>query len=184
VSQQNPSDALPPQQPQQSFGAAQQPQQSFGAAPGAPGGPGAPGAPGAQGVPGPPGAPAPGTEAFGSAPEEPKPKKKNPFVRIGISLAVLAAIAAGGWWLSRDDAVKAEVGQCLAGTTPEQLNADDLKIVDCTASDAGFKVVQRVEGKTYAESNNACTDEQTEFVFWSGKEGAAGTTLCLARTAP
>jgi hypothetical protein len=159
VSEQTPPPGAPPppQPPQQSFGEAPGGAESFGSAPQPPGGP----------------APADQT-----APK----KKKNPLPRIIIGVVVAVVVLAGVWYFSRDDAVKAEVGQCLAGTTPSELDADKLKIVDCSAADAGFKVVQRVEGKNYAESDGACTDAATEFVFWSGKDKAkAGTTLCLAR---
>ena len=174
MSEQNPSEAWPPQQPpQQSFGQAQPPpQQSFGQAP-----------PPGQGYPPPP----PG-QGFGAAPppqpapqEEPAPKKKGGgLVRLGISLLVLAIIGVAGWWFSRDNAPKAEVGNCLAGTTPEELNADKLKIVDCTSSEANFKVVQKGEGKTQANAESACTTDDYKWVFWSGKEGQTGTVLCLA----
>jgi hypothetical protein len=114
--------------------------------------------------------------------EQAAPKKKNLVPRIVISVVVVGVIAAVGWYFNRDAAVKADVGQCLAGTTPAELNADKLKIVDCSAADAGFKVVQRVEGKNYTESDGACTEAATEFVFWSGEDKAkAGTTLCLVR---
>lgn len=158
MSDQNPA----PQTPQQSFGSAPSGSQSFGSAP-------------------------TGSESMGSAPpaaapaEQAPPKKKSPLPRIILSVAILAVLGGIGYFLSRDDAVKAEVGQCLAGTTAAELDPDKLKIVDCGASDAGFKVVERIEDKTYAESNAACTSEEAEFVFWSGtKETEPGTVLCLA----
>jgi hypothetical protein len=174
VSEQNPSEAFPPQPPQQSFGAAQPPpQQSFGQAPPGQGSFGA--APPAQ--PGQPGQPMPAAE--------PAPKKKSGLVRLAVSLVVLAALGVGGWWFTRNDAVNAQVGDCLAGTTPEELNADALKKVDCSASDAGFKVVERVENKTEAEANSACTEStEDRWVFWSGESGKSGTVLCLARNTP
>jgi hypothetical protein len=178
VSEQNPSEAFPPQAPQQSFGAAQpppgQPQQAFGQAP--PAGQGSFGAaPPPEGVP-----------AQGAPPAEPAPKKKGGgLVRVVVSLVVLAALAAGGWWFSRKDAVNAQVGNCLAGTTPQELNPNNLKIVDCSQSDAGFKVVERIEGKTETEADSSCAQSsEPRWVFWSGKSGQAGTVLCLAENKP
>jgi hypothetical protein len=150
----------PPQPPQQSFGEAPRDAESFGSAPPSPEG------------------------STQDQQDQVAPKKKSPLPRIIIFVVIAIVVAAGAWYFSRDDAVKAEVGQCLAGTTPSELDADKLKIVDCSAADAGFKVVQRVEGKNYADSDGACTDAATEFVFWSGEDKAkAGTTLCLARAA-
>jgi hypothetical protein len=166
VSEQNPSEA---QQPQQYFGAAQPPpQQSFGQAPPPPG----------QGA-----YPPPPQQAYGAPPpvpaEQPK-KKRGGLVRLGITLVVLAALGVGGWWFTRKDAVNANVGDCLAGTTPEELNADNLKIVPCTQSDAHFKVVQKGDNKTEANAESACTTDDYKWVFWSGEPGKSGTVLCLA----
>jgi hypothetical protein len=172
VSEQNPSEGLPPQPPQQSFGAAQPPPgQSFGAAPPPPG------------------------QSFGAAPPpppmpaqpaEPAPKKKKGGVlRVIVPLVVVAVIAAGGWWFTRKEAQNAKVGDCLAGTSPEELNAEKLTIVPCTQSDAGFKVVERVENKTEAQSQSACTEStEDRWVYWYGERGGSGTVLCLGRNAP
>jgi hypothetical protein len=98
---------------------------------------------------------------------------------------VVAVIAAGGWWFSRKDAVNAKVGDCLAGTSPEELNAEALKIVPCTQTDAGFKVVERVENKTEAEAQGSCTEStEDRWVYWSGEKNKAGTVLCLGRNSP
>ena len=177
MSEQNPSEALPPQSPQQSFGSAQPPppQQSFGQAP-----------PAGQVPPG-------GQAGFGSAPPpqpaqpaEPVPKKRGGrLVGIVVLLVLVAGIGGAAWWFTRDSATNAQVGDCLAGTTPEELNADKLKVVPCTQTDAGFKVVERIENKTETEANSACTEStEDRWVFWSGKKDSSGTVLCLGRNAP
>jgi len=181
VSEQNPSEGLPPQPPQQSFGAVPPPPgQGFGTVPPPPG----------QGfgtVPPPPG------QGFGGTapppqpaqPAEPAPKKKSGLLRVIVPLIIVAVVAAGGWWFSRKDAQNAKVGDCLAGTSPEELNAEKLKIVPCTQSDAGFKVVERVENKTEAEAQGSCTEStEDRWVYWSGEKGKAGTVLCLGRNTP
>jgi hypothetical protein len=179
VSEQNPSEAFPPQPPQQSFGAAQPPpQQSFGQAPP---GQGSFGAAPPPGQPGQPGEPMPAAE--------PAPKKKSGAVRaivIVAVLVVLSAVGVGGWlYTTRNAAGSAQVGDCLAGTTPEQLDASKLKKVDCTASDAPFKVVERIPNKTESEANSACTEStEDRWVFWTGKTGQTGTVLCLGRNTP
>jgi hypothetical protein len=192
VSEQNPSEAFPPQPPQQSFGAAQPPpQQAFGQAPGGQGSFGAAPPPAQPGQPGPgqPGQPGPGEPGQPGQPlpaAEPAPKKKKSgLVRVVVVLVVLAALGVGGWWFTRGDAVNAQVGDCLAGTTPEEMDASKLKKVECSASDAPFKVVERVENKTEAEANSACTEStEDRWVFWSGETGKSGTVLCLGRNTP
>jgi hypothetical protein len=138
------------------------------------------------------------TETFGSAPPPvsgppadapagapadstpPAAKSKRGGLTAIIAVAVIAVLAVAAFlFFPRNEPAKAKVGQCLAGTTVDKLDANKLKIVDCGTADAGFKVVQRVESQTYADSDKACTTAETEYVFWSGKEGKAGTVLCL-----
>ena len=79
-----------------------------------------------------------------------------------------------------EDPGRAVVGDCLAGTDGEELDADKLKRVACTDTTAAFKVVQIVQDKLVSEAEAACTEPSTEFYFWSGTEGAEGEVLCLA----
>ncbi|MGH8431517.1 MAG: LppU/SCO3897 family protein, partial [Solimonas sp.] len=168
MSEQNPSSEAP-QAPQQSFGTDVPPipQQSFGTAPGA-------------------------QETVGSAPQpaapqpaeaQPPAKKKGLLGGVGgiVGIIVVVVLGAGAWFLNRDSASNADVGQCLAGTTAAELDADKLKIADCSAADAGFKVVGKVDNKLQSEGEAACAPyADTEFFFWSGDTGKAGTILCLA----
>jgi hypothetical protein len=126
-------------------------------------------------------APTPSADATPTPPAAPTPKARRIGIIAAVAVAAIALLAVAGWfYLGRTKPVDAQVGQCLAGTTIDKLDANKLKIVDCTASDASFKVVQRVEGKTDAESNSACPSAVTEYVYWSGRsEGAKGTVLCL-----
>ncbi len=174
MSEQIPS-AEVPQPPQQSFGTAPPPQESFGSAPSgqqtfgsAPPAEPPPGAPAA--ADGPPAAPV----------EAAPPKKKGIGVVGGVVIIVLLLAGVGVFlFLQRDKATNANVGDCLAGTTAAELDANKLSVVDCGGSDAGFKVVQRVEDKLFGEADAACTDASTQFVFWSGNDGEKGTVLCL-----
>lgn len=115
-----------------------------------------------------------------AAPADAPAKKKIPVRLIG-SVLLFAAIAVGGWWFSRDDAVNAELGSCLAGTTAAELDANKLKVVECASADAGFKVVGRVEDKAESAADESCNPfQETEYVFWSGKPGLPGVVLCIA----
>lgn len=128
-----------------------------------------------------------GADAVGEAqpPAETPAKKKSGIGRFLIWIVVLV-LAGGAYWffIGSKDATNAKVGDCLGGTSAAELDADNLKIVDCTAGDANFKVVQKIDGKTQAQADadggSICTDATTEFYFWSGEEGKAGTVLCLA----
>jgi hypothetical protein len=77
---------------------------------------------------------------------------------------------------------KPEVGSCLgAGTGTERM-----KLVDCAAPEAAHKVVGVVDGKTRAETNQACQDFGTadSFLFlWEGEDTpeSRGQVLCLAK---
>jgi hypothetical protein len=170
VSEQNPSSEVP-QSPQQSFGSAPHGLESFGSAP-------------------------PPAETFGSAPAVPaeppaapqQAKKGGILALLGgaggiVAIALIVILGGAVWFFTvRNSAANADVGQCLAGTTPSELKADKLKIVDCGSEEAGFKVVGRVDDKKLEEGQQACEQySDSEFVFWSGKDGESGTVLCLAQ---
>ncbi|MGH8431518.1 MAG: LppU/SCO3897 family protein, partial [Solimonas sp.] len=73
----------------------------------------------------------------------------------------------------------AVVGDCLAGSI-DQLDADTIKVVECSSDTATFRIVGRVSGKTEAEAEATCEPfPETEFFFWHGEWGRAGTVLCL-----
>jgi len=130
-------------------------------------------------------APPPPQQTIGDAPDPAAPpapakKKGGGVLRVVIGLVVLLVAVGVYFFFNKDDASNAKAGDCLAGTSTTELKAKDLKIVDCTAGDANFKVLQRVDDKLYGESDAACTDPATLYVFWTGKDGAKGTVLCLA----
>jgi hypothetical protein len=181
------------------------PPQSFGSMPASEGGPSVPGQP-TYGAPPvfdePPSSAEPTLGSPPPAPPEPMPAADAASVPPGDTTGAPAKKRRGGLWgylvlavviiaivafyytSTRDDASKAQVGQCLGGTTTTERNADHMKIVDCASSDANFKVVKRVEGKLYGESDAACNDEpSTSYVFWSGKDNEKGTVLCLSAVA-
>ncbi|MEV4512811.1 hypothetical protein AB0K00_28040 [Dactylosporangium sp. NPDC049525] len=101
------------------------------------------------------------------------------MLRLVLSLVVIAAIGGVAWFLNRDSAENANVGDCL-----HEVKANDLKIVKCDAADADAKVVGKVGGKTQSE---ATTDGETvcqafpdaTSILWWGKSGQKGDVLCL-----
>jgi hypothetical protein len=124
-------------------------------------------------------------EAAGQGPAEEAPKKKKggvtPFL---VSILIIAMAGGVFWFLNREDAMNAKVGDCLGGgDSLETVAADDLKIIACGEANAWYKVVEKVDGKTQiaAGINPGCTNASTEATFWFGKEGEAGSVLCLAK---
>nr|BFE59975.1 hypothetical protein GCM10020063_045010 [Dactylosporangium thailandense] len=111
-------------------------------------------------------------------PLAPQPAKKGIKIpRLVISLIVLVVLAGIGWYISRDAALNAKVGDCL-----HQKGANELAIVKCDSSDANFVVLGRVESKTESEvdATDVCAQwADATSAYWEGKSGQKGTVLCL-----
>jgi hypothetical protein len=115
------------------------------------------------------------------APLAPPPAKKRGISRLVISLVVLVVLGGIGWYLSRDDALNAKVGDCL-----HQKGANDLSIVKCDSADANFTVLGRVGDKSESEVNNPANTICDQWpdstnTYWEGKSGQKGTVLCLQK---
>jgi hypothetical protein len=157
---------------------------------GAPGFPpphaGAPGFPPPNsGAPGfPPPAPFPGTEG--------KPKSKTGRKILGVLGAVVVGVifvlikVGIGDALSEDPTKDAKAGDCLgiSQEVKETTTEVDAKIVDCTASDAKYTVLGRVEG--IKDENSKACDDIINTGLKEGEEGAViasqedkGYLLCL-----
>jgi hypothetical protein len=132
-----------------------------------------------------------------SAPAAEPPRRRKG--RVGAVLMwiaiviVLALIAYVVWALFlKETPAKAEVGQCLGGTSVTERDANKLKLTDCASSDATFKVIQKFEHREYKDAKDAtCTSADTTFVFFSPdqklmfwQKDGPGTVLCLAQNAP
>ncbi|WP_432988435.1 LppU/SCO3897 family protein [Dactylosporangium sp. CA-233914] len=111
-------------------------------------------------------------------PAAPQPAKKGIKVpRLVISLVVLVVLGGIGWYLSRDDALNAKIGDCMHQTGP-----NDVSIVKCDSADADFTVLGRVEDKTQSEVDTTGVCDQwadTTSAYWEGKSGQKGTILCM-----
>jgi hypothetical protein len=171
----------PPQQPPQGGGYPppyQPGSDPYGSQP--PGGAEAPASP--YGQPGPYGTPAP-----------PPAKKGGAGKVIGIVVGVLVLVVVlcvGGIFgisqLNKDNASNAKVGDCLAGDSMDSTTATEvkhIKIVSCTASDAKYKVVGKVDGKTqvdFSVDDHLCDAYPTaKSALWQGETGKKGSVLCL-----
>jgi hypothetical protein len=157
-----------------------------GQAPGQPGQPGQPGYPGGpQGYPGQPqgfpGQPQ-GYPGVPGQPPAPPAKRRRPRTRLLISIGVVVVIVIIGivGRILSNDPDKAAVGDCMSGTT-----AENLKVVKCTDANAQYKVVGKVNGKSQTEFNTNSREicgpfQGAESAFWKGERGGDGYILCLA----
>lgn len=130
-----------------------------------------------QGYPAGPGAPGAGPQP-GYPPAPPQQKKKFP-VRIVVGLVIAAVVIVIVLVLRQSDPDSAKVGDCMAGSS-----AENLKVVKCTDAKAQYKVVGKVENKSQTDfsinSAGICKAYPTaESAFWKGERGGKGYVLCL-----
>ncbi|MGI5176970.1 LppU/SCO3897 family protein [Dactylosporangium sp. CA-152071] len=100
-------------------------------------------------------------------------------VRFGVSIVVLVVLAGIGWYLNRDSAEKANVGDCM-----HKVAANELKIVKCGGADADFSVVGKVgdkkESDAMSDEKNVCEAfSEATTLYWWGESGKNGDVLCL-----
>jgi hypothetical protein len=149
----------------------------------------------------------PGEPPYSAAPEAPRAvaapfgevpaaKPKKPIRRgvlgvVGVIVIVIIVgvimLAVGGG--NNDKAEKAKVGDCVAalGKVSDQAGKNSqtaAKVVNCTANDAAYKVIGRVNGQTNTESK-ACdqffTDAKADYFIYASTSGD-GYLLCLQST--
>jgi len=104
--------------------------------------------------------------------------KKN-LLKIAALLVIVGIIWAGASLLSKDDAKNAAVGNCMknTGTT----GSPELDIVDCSSSDAQYKVVSVHKNTT---STSVCEDGNIGYYESSGrKRNRTRVVLCLSELA-
>jgi len=110
-------------------------------------------------------------------PEAPSQAKRGSKLRRALIGIVAVVVALGvAIWLGMDEPARAKVGDCVSGTS-----AEELQIVECTSAEAEWKVVGRVEDKAQTEMSTACQAFQSaEQAYWQGEPGKDGLVLCLA----
>jgi hypothetical protein len=74
----------------------------------------------------------------------------------------------------------AKVGDCMSGTT-----AENLKVVKCTEAGAQYKIVGKIDDKSQSDFNSnsgsICKPfPSAESAFWKGESGGKGYVLCLS----
>jgi hypothetical protein len=118
-----------------------------------------------------------------------------------ISALLLLCLIIGGILVSRGSAgfsngagdngsggseiTNATVGECLAGESAgknfEEIQDAELRIVDCTDTEANLTVVGRIEGRSEEQADDEVCQpyDQAELTYWAGRSGESGTVLCL-----
>ncbi|MFI1354996.1 hypothetical protein ACH4TV_15710 [Streptomyces sp. NPDC020898] len=113
-----------------------------------------------QGAPVPPPAPA---KRFG---------KK--LLRFGVFIAIAIAIGLGKWYFNQSDAETTSVGACMHNDGSD--TSADLNEVDCTSSDAQYKVVQKFDNTSDADKCEAVTEATISYY----QQGSShDVVLCL-----
>ncbi len=113
-----------------------------------------------QGAPVPPPAPA---KRFG---------KK--LLRFGVFIAIAIAIGLGKWYFNQSDAETTSVGACMHNDGSD--TSADLNEVDCSSSDAQYKVVQKFDNTSDADKCEAVTEATISYY----QQGSShDVVLCL-----
>lgn len=154
----DPSAAYPPPDPS---GAYQPPDPNAYPPPGQQGGyPPPPGTPGGPVMPGAPG-------------EQPK-KSNTPRIIMAVVIVAVVVLGIVLYFVNRgSDPDYAEVGDCI------QYSSDtDVNVVDCTSSDAEYKVVKRVDGTSDQDACTSVADSDVSLFTESGNDKQY--TLCVS----
>lgn len=107
--------------------------------------------------------------------------KRNLLIRLAIIVVVVIVLAVGGviWKHLTGDPTTAKVGSCV-----KQSGTDNVKVVDCSSSDAAYIVLGKVDQSSKPSDDQmqtACNPwSKTEAAFWDSDNG--GFILCLGAT--
>jgi hypothetical protein len=93
-----------------------------------------------------------------------------------IVLAVVIGVIkfGAGWFLARDDAETTSVGSCMHNDGTD--SKPDLKDVDCSSSNAQYKVVQKFDGSS---DENKCQGVKDATISYIQYGGGHDIVLCL-----
>ncbi|WP_436790580.1 LppU/SCO3897 family protein [Yinghuangia sp. YIM S10712] len=118
---------------------------------------------------------------YAGPPVQPPQQQRRPWLkwlRIGVPVVVIAIAAIAYFVGNKDDATKAEVGDCLTSSA----DADDIKTVSCDKPSAAFRVIEKF---TDTSSTSKCETEEllakgsVGAFYWSG---AGKGVLCFTFT--
>ncbi|UGQ08887.1 hypothetical protein LO772_18020 [Yinghuangia sp. ASG 101] len=116
----------------------------------------------------------------GPPPVQPQQQRKPwlKWLRIGVPIVIIAIVAIVYFVGNKDDATKADVGDCLNSSK----DVDDMKTVGCDASNAAFRVIEKF---TDTSSTSKCETEELSakgYVTSLRWTGSGKGVLCLTIT--
>jgi hypothetical protein len=137
-----------------------------------------------------------GQQPFGAVPGAPPARRRGPLkIILAIAGVVLLLCCIGGVVLAvrggsdifGGSPGNAKAGDCLSGKSiderSDRFQEADLEVVECTETDAKYKVVGRVDNKTQAQATDEVCQPfaEAELIYWQGRAGEEGTVLCLKK---
>ncbi|MFF7447611.1 MULTISPECIES: hypothetical protein [unclassified Streptomyces] len=155
--------STPPPQGQNPYAQGQQPQAPY---------PPQGGNPFAQGQPG---VPPQGTAPYAPVPPAPPSRRFGKKALRIVGFIVVAILIAGGkWFFSKTDAETTSVGSCMHNEGTQI--SPDLKTVDCTSSDAEYKVVEKFDDTS---DDSKCEAVKTAEISYYQTGDGHDVVLCL-----
>jgi hypothetical protein len=109
-----------------------------------------------------PAVPQPGAP-FGDPTPPPAPRKRfsKTLLRIGGFIAIAIVIAVGKWYLGQTDAETTSVGSCMHNEGSQ--TSPDLQEVDCSSSDAEYKVVEKFDDTSDSSKCEAVKEAEISY---------------------
>ncbi|GAA3806510.1 hypothetical protein ACFS5L_30235 [Streptomyces phyllanthi] len=109
-----------------------------------------------------PGAPQQGA-SFGAPVPPPAPAKRfsKTLLRIGGFIVIAIVIALGKWYLGQSDAETTSVGSCMHNEGSQ--SSPDLQTVDCSSSDAEYKVVEKFDNTSDSSKCEAVKEAEISY---------------------
>ncbi|MEV0219450.1 hypothetical protein [Streptomyces sp. NPDC050704] len=107
-------------------------------------------------------------------PAPPARRVSKTMLRIGAFIVVAILIAVGKWWFGQSDAETTSVGSCMHNEGSQ--STPDLKTVDCSSSDAEYKVVEKFEDTS--DSKKCETVKKATISYYQTGDGH-DVVLCL-----
>jgi len=122
-----------------------------------------------------PGVPPQGGAPYAPVPPAPPARRFNKKVLRIVGFIVVAILIAGGkWFFGKTDAETTSVGSCMHNKGTQ--SAPDLKTVDCSSSDAQYKVVEKFDNTS---DDSKCESVASAEISYYQTGDGHDVVLCL-----